>query len=64
MTETQQLVARIHALAEKSKRSPSTLSRELLGSGTRLSEIEAGGSLTMTVFARAQAKLAEMEQAA
>lgn len=64
MTETQQLAARIHALAEKSNRKPSTLSRMVLGSGARLSELEAGRTITMATYARALTILDDMEQAA
>lgn len=64
MTETQKLAARIRAMAEKQGVEPSTLSRKLLGSGVRLTEIEAGGSMTMATFARVDADLSAMERAA
>lgn len=64
MTETQRLLARVEALAKRTQRSTSTLSRELFGNGQRYEEIKAGGSLTLTVYQRAVEKLAELEKAA
>ena len=64
MTETEQLISRIHALALATKRAPSTLSAQLLGSGKRLSELEAGRTITLANYERANAMLAEMERAA
>lgn len=64
MTETQRLLARVEALAKRTKRSTSTLSRELFGNGQRFDEIKAGGSLTLTVYQRAVDKLSELEKAA
>lgn len=61
MDQTQELVARINALAAKMGRAPSTLSTKLLGNGKRLSEIERGGSLTMETYKKVVAKIAEME---
>ena len=62
MTETQKLALRIRNLAKRQGVGASTLSRKLLGSGVRLSEIEAGGSMTMATYARVEAELATMEQ--
>ena len=64
MQSQQQLVERVRALAAKTQRSESTLSRLLFGNGNRLDEIAAGGSITMTTYERAIAKLKEMEKAA
>lgn len=64
MTETQKLLARVEALARRTGKSQSTLSRELFGNGKRFDEIKAGGSLTITVYERAVEKLAELERAA
>lgn len=64
MDHTQELVARIKALAERQGISPSTLSTKLLGNGLRLAQIEAGGSLTMATYTRALAQLDELERAA
>ena len=64
MSDTQQLIARIDALADRTNRSSSTLSRLLFGNGKRIDEIRAGGSITMTTFQRASGKLDEMERAA
>lgn len=55
------MVARINALAERTNRSRSTLSRILFGNGKRIDEIEAGGSITMTTYRRAVEKLDGME---
>lgn len=64
MTETQQLIARVHKLADKTGQSPKTLSGKLFGNGKRLAEIEAGGSLTMSTYSKALEKLDELELAA
>ena len=64
MDETQQLVARFDALAKRTGASASTLSRKLFGNGKRIDEIKAGGSLTMTTFARALDAISEMERTA
>lgn len=64
MTDQEQLVQRVRAVAQRTNRKPSTLSRILFGNGNRLSEIEAGGSITMTMYDRALAKLDEIERAA
>lgn len=61
MTETQQLIARIDALATRIGTSQSTLSRKLFGNGKRIDEIKAGGSLTLTTYQRALDRLAEIE---
>jgi sulfate adenylyltransferase subunit 2 len=64
MLDAQNLARRVRALADRRDVSPSTLSRKLFGNGKRLEEIEAGGSLTLTTYARAQALLAQMEREA
>lgn len=64
MEPTQELVARIKALAHKQGVSPSTLSTKLLGNGKRLGEIEAGGSLTMATYQRVLTALDELERRA
>lgn len=64
MSETQQLIARIHALAEKTGKAPSTWSARILGSGARLAEIEAGKTITLAKYEQAKAILDEIEQAA
>jgi len=64
MSHTEQLIARIHALAAKTGKAPSTLSAQLLGSGKRLSELEAGRTITLAIYERALPKLSEMEAAA
>lgn len=64
MTETQQLIARIHSLAKKMDRAPSTLSAKLLGGGQVLADLESGKTITLAKYERAIALLDEMEQAA
>lgn len=63
MDDTQKLIARVDALAQRTGASASTLSRKLFGNGKRLDEIKAGGSLTMTTYHRAVATLRELENA-
>ena len=64
MTETQQLIARIHALAAKLERSPATISAKVLGGGKVLSELERGRTITLAKYEKAKAALSVMEQAA
>lgn len=62
MTETEQLIARIHALAAKLDRSPATLSAKVLGGGQVLADLEAGKTITLAKYERANVALAEIEQ--
>lgn len=64
MSHTAQLIARIEALADKTGKSPSTLSAALLGSGKRLSELKEGRTITLAIYERALPLLSEMEAAA
>ncbi len=64
MSETDKLIARIRALAERTERSTATISTHLFGNGIRFGEIERGGSLSLRVFERAKERLAELEKAA
>jgi hypothetical protein len=65
MSHTEQLIARIKALAEKTGKSPSTLSASLLGSGKILSDLETGGkTITLAKYERVLPVLSEMEAAA
>ena len=61
MTETQRLIARIHALAKTLDRSPATLSAKVLGGGQVLADLEAGKTITLAKYERANATLAAME---
>lgn len=63
MTETQQLIRRIHALAKATGKAPATISGIVLGSGARLAELESGKTITLAKYEFAQTKLAEMERA-
>jgi len=62
MTETQQLIARIHALAQRLDRSPATLSAKVLGGGQVLADLESGKTITLAKYERAKALLSEMER--
>lgn len=62
MSETKQLIARIHAVAKRTKRAPSTISGIVLGSGASLAQLEAGKTITLAKYETAQAKLSELEQ--
>lgn len=64
MSHTEQLIARIEALAEKTGKATSTLSAQLLGSGKRFSELKEGRTITLAIYERALPKLSEMEAAA
>jgi hypothetical protein len=64
MDDIQHLAARIRALSDKMGIEPSTLSRKLFGGGARLSELEAGSSMTLATFARVEQLLSDMERAA
>lgn len=61
MTETQQLIKRIHALAKRLDRSPSTLSAKILGGGQVLADLEAGKTITLAKYERAKVLLEAME---
>lgn len=63
MTETQQLIARIKALAERTDRAPATISGQVLGGGQVLATLEAGKTITLAKYERAMSMLAEMEKA-
>lgn len=63
MSETEQLIARIHELAKRLDRSPATLSAKVLGGGQVLADLESGKTITLAKYERAKALLAEMEQA-
>lgn len=62
MTETQQLIARIHDLAKRLDRSPSTLSAKVLGGGQVLADLESGKTITLAKYERAKVILSEMER--
>lgn len=62
MSETQRLIARINALAEKQGKAPSTLSAQILGGGSILSQLESGKTITLAKYERACALLDEIER--
>ena len=64
MTETQQLISRIHNLAKIMDRSPATLSARVLGGGQVLADLESGKTITLAKYERASAMLAELEDEA
>jgi hypothetical protein len=61
MTETQKLIARIKAIAEKRGLSPSTIGERALGGGAIFNALESGRTITLAKYERALVKLAEME---
>lgn len=63
MTETQKLIARIHAVAGQMNLAPATIGARVLGGGQILSNLEAGKTITLAKYERAMAALAEMESA-
>lgn len=63
MTETQQLIARLHAAAKREQKAPATISALVLGSGGSLSALEAGKTITLAKYERAMAALDRMERA-
>jgi hypothetical protein len=64
MSHTEQLIARIEALAAKQGRAPSTVDGALLGSGSIFANLKNGGTITLAKYERAIAELSEMERAA
>jgi len=64
MSHTEQLIARINALAEKTGKAPSTLSAILLGGGKVLSDLEEGKTITLAKYERVLPLLSEMEASA
>lgn len=61
MTETQKLIARIRAIAERRGLSPSTIGEKALGGGAIFNALENGKTITLAKYERALGKLAEME---
>jgi hypothetical protein len=61
MTETQQLIARIRALAERDGLSPSTIGARVLGGGQIFANLENGKTITLAKYERAKALLADLE---
>lgn len=64
MSHTEQLIARIRALAVKQNRAPATVAAPILGSGMAFANLEAGKTITLAKYERALAKLDELERAA
>lgn len=64
MSKTLALAERIYSLAEKIDRKPSTLSRELLGSGVRLAQIAEGSTMTMDTYSRVEREVSKREREA
>lgn len=62
MSETQRLIARIKARANKDKASASTVAARLLGSGQSLANLENGKTITLAKYERAMAVLDEMDR--
>lgn len=64
MTETQQLIARIKALAEKQGVAPATVGAKVLGGGAVFGNLEAGRTITLAKYERAKALLSQLEAGA
>lgn len=64
MSETQNLINRIHAMAKQLDRAPSTVSARVLGGGLVLADLESGKTITLAKYERAMTMLSEMERAA
>jgi len=62
MTETQQLIVRIHDIAKRLDRAPSTLSARVLGGGQVLADLERGKTITLSKYERAKLLLDEIEK--
>jgi len=62
MTETQQLIARIKALADKQGLAPATVGAKVLGGGSILAALESGKTITLAKYERAKVLLSEMER--
>jgi len=61
MTETQRLIARIHAVAKALDRSPATISAKVLGGGQVLADLESGKTITLAKYERANRALSQLE---
>ena len=61
MTETKQLIARLHSLAKRQGLAPSTISARVLGGGQVLSDLESGKTITLAKYERAKALLDQLE---
>lgn len=64
MSHTQDLIARIEALAEKQGKAPATVAAPILGSGIAFGNLISGKTITLAKYERALVKLEEMEAAA
>ena len=62
MTETQQLIARSHALATRMNLAPSTVGEKVLGGGQILSNLESGKTITLAKYERAKVLLSDLER--
>jgi hypothetical protein len=63
MSETQRLIARIHALARARGLAPATIGEKVLGGGQILGNLESGKTITLAKYERANVLLSEMEAA-
>ena len=64
MSHTEQLIARIEALAEREGRAPSTVAARLLGSGSIFENLKSGKTITLSKYEKVCAQLDELERAA
>jgi hypothetical protein len=63
MTQTDQLLARLKRLAEKTGRTPKALASQVLGSSAEIERLEQGGTMTLAKYDRVNARLDELERA-
>lgn len=61
MTETEKLIARIRALAERQGLAPSTVGAKVLGGGSIFASLESGKTITLAKYERVLASLDAME---
>lgn len=64
MTLTDDLIARIRALAAKTGKAPATIAAPILGSWQSFANLEAGKTITLAKYERAIAELAALEREA
>jgi len=61
MTETQKLIARIKAIADRRGLAPSTIGERVLGGGAIFKALENGKTITLAKYERALGLLTAME---
>jgi len=64
MTQTDQLLARLMRVAEKTGRTPKAIASQVLGSSAEIERLSSGRTMTLAKYERVMARLSEMEKAA